>query len=317
VLFRSAAGISARFIDAGHILGSASILLSLEEAGQRLDILFSGDLGTASRGLLRSPAPPPAADIVVMETTYGDRQHKPLAPSIDEFFGAITDTFQRSGNVVIPTFALERAQDLIYFLSQGEAQGRLPTSMQVYLDSPMAIAALEVFRRHPEALASAPAQLIAEGRDLFALSGLHCTRERAESAAINAVRSGAVVMAGSGMATGGRVRHHLLHNLGRPQSSVVFVGYAAEGTLARQIIEGAKQVEILGQSIKIAAKVYTINGFSGHADQAELLAWHARTAAKRTFLVHGDEAVMRQFAGKLAATQVELPAPHQVYDLSS
>jgi metallo-beta-lactamase family protein len=311
-----AAGISARFIDAGHILGSASILLSLAEAGARLDILFSGDLGTASRGLLRSPQPPPRADIVVMETTYGDRLHKPLAPSIDEFFGAITDTVRRAGNVVVPTFALERAQDLIYFLSQGEAQGRLPPALQIYLDSPMAIAALDVFRRHPEALAPAPAQLITAGKDLFALPGLHYTRERAESAAINGVRSAAVIMAGSGMATGGRVRHHLLHNLGRPQSSVVFVGYAAEGTLARQIIDGAKTVAIFGQSVAVAAKIYTINGFSGHADQAELLAWHARTQAKRTFLVHGDEAVMRQFAGKLVATQVELPAPHQVYDLN-
>jgi metallo-beta-lactamase family protein len=311
------AGVRATFIDAGHILGSASILLSLEEAGHRVEILFSGDLGTASRGLLRSPAPPPPAEIVVMETTYGDRLHKPLAPSIDEFFGAITDTFERGGNVVVPTFALERAQDLIYFLSQGEAQGRLSRSMQVYLDSPMAIAALEVFRRHPESLARGPASLIEAGQDVFALSGLHCTRERAESAAINAIRSGAVIMAGSGMATGGRVRHHLRHNLGRPQSSVVFVGYAAEGTLARQIIDGAKQVEIFGQSIPVRAKIYTINGFSGHADQAELLAWQARTGAKRTFLVHGDEAVMQQFAGRLKATQVEMPAPHQAYDLLS
>ncbi len=174
------AGVRATFIDAGHILGSASILLSLEEAGRRLEVLFSGDLGTASRGLLRSPAPPPPAAIVVMETTYGDRLHKPLAPSIDEFFGAITDTFRRGGNVVVPTFALERAQDLIYFLSQGEAQGRLSRSLQVYLDSPMAIAALDVFRHHPESLALEPARLIEAGQDLFALSGLHCTRERAD-----------------------------------------------------------------------------------------------------------------------------------------
>ena len=190
-------------------------------------MLFSGDLGNAGRPLLRSPATPPHAENVVMETTYGDRLHKPLGPSVDEFYEAITETFKRGGNVIIPTFALERAQELLYFLNEGVAQGRLAKSTQVYLDSPMAISATEIFRRHPECFEPATAKLFQEGHDPFDLPGLHFTRETAESIAINSIHGGAIIMAGSGMCTGGRVRHHLQHNLGREDSSIVFVGYAA------------------------------------------------------------------------------------------
>jgi metallo-beta-lactamase family protein len=310
-----AAGVHATFIDAGHILGSASIFLELEEQSHRTSALFSGDLGSASRVLLRGPATPPQAENVVMETTYGDRLHKQLGPSIDEFYEAIIETFKRGGNVVIPTFALERAQELLYFLNEGVAQGRLAKSTQVYLDSPMAISATEIFRHHPECLEPAIAKLIQEGHDPFALPGLHFTRETAESVAINSVHGGAIIMAGSGMCTGGRVRHHLEHNLGRGDSSIVFVGYAAIGTLARNIIDGAKQVNILGGNIPVRARIYTINGFSAHADQAELLAWQKQTGAKRTFLVHGEEATMHQFAAHLADTRVEIPGPNQNFEL--
>ena len=310
-----AGGVHATFIDAGHILGSASIFLELDEQSHRTNVLFSGDLGSANRLLLRSPAKPPRAENVVMETTYGDRLHKQLGPSIDEFYDAITETFKRGGNVIIPTFALERAQELLFFLSQGVIQGRLAQATQVYLDSPMAISATEIFRRHPEGFEAATARLFEEGGDPFALPGLHFTRETAESVAINNIHGGAIIMAGSGMATGGRVRHHLQHNLGREASSVVFVGYAAVGTLARQIIDGAKQVNILGENIPVRARIYTIDGFSAHADQAELLAWQKQTGAKRTFLVHGEEDTMKQFAAKLVDTRVEMPGPHQVFDL--
>ncbi len=313
--FEVVAGVRATFIDAGHILGSASILLELEEPGHATRALFSGDLGSPGHPLLRGPAPPPRADNVVMETTYGDRLHKGLGPSVDELYAAITETFKRGGNVVIPTFALERAQELLYFLSAGVAQNRLAPAMQVYLDSPMAISATEIFRRHPECLDAATAKLFAEGHDPFALPGLHFTRQTAESVAINSVHGGAVIMAGAGMCTGGRVRHHLQHNLGRADSSIVFVGYAAVGTPARAIIDGAKQVSLLGQSIPVKARIYTINGFSAHADQAELLAWQKQTGAKRTFLVHGEEDTMRQFAARLAGTQTEMPEPNQEFVL--
>jgi metallo-beta-lactamase family protein len=310
-----ATGVHAIFIDAGHILGSASIFLELEEQGHSTSVLFSGDLGSAGRVLLRNPAQPPHAENVVMETTYGDRLHKQLGPSIDEFYEAITETFRRGGNVIIPTFALERAQELLFYLSEGVAQGRLTKSMQVYLDSPMAISTTEIFRHHPECFEPATAKLFQEGRDPFALPGLHFTRETAESVAINSVHGGAIIMAGSGMCTGGRVRHHLQHNLGREDSSIVFVGYAAIGTLARQIIDGIKQVNIFGKDIPVRARIYTINGFSAHADQAELLAWQKQTSAKRTFLVHGEKDVMRQFASHLADTRVEMPEPNQVFEL--
>ena len=314
-VFEVAAGMHATFIDAGHILGSASIFLELEEQGHSTSVLFSGDLGNAGRPLLRSPGTPPHADNVVMETTYGDRLHKPLGPSVDELFLAITDTFKRGGNVIIPAFALERAQELLYFLKKGITEGRLANSTQVYLDSPMAISATEIFRRHPECLDPATAKLFQEGPDPFDFPGLHLARETAESIAINSVRGGAVIMAGSGMCTGGRVLHHLRHNLGRVDSSVVFVGFAAVGTLARLIIDGAKQVTISDENIPVGARIYTINGFSAHADQAELLTWQKQTCAKRTFLVHGEEGVMGQFAAHLGGADVEMPLPNQGFEL--
>jgi metallo-beta-lactamase family protein len=310
-----AAGVRATFLDAGHILGSASIFLQLEEEGHSTSVLFSGDLGNTGRQLLRSPATPPHADNVVMETTYGDRLHKPLGPSVDEFFEAINETFKRGGNVIIPTFALERAQELLFFLKKGVTEGRLANSIQVYLDSPMAISATEIFRRHPECLEPATAKLFQEGQDPFDLPGLHFARETAESAAINSVDGGAVIMAGSGMCTGGRVRHHLQHNLSREDSSVVFVGYAAAGTLARRIIDGAKQVTIFGENIPVKARIYTINGFSAHADEAELLIWQKQTGAKRAFLVHGEAEIMSKFAAHLGDTHVEMPLPNQSFDL--
>jgi len=313
--FEVVAGVRATFIDAGHILGSASIFLELAEPSHATSLLFSGDLGSTTRVLLRGPAKPPHAENVVMETTYGDRLHKQLGPSIDEFYGAITETFKRGGNVIIPTFALERAQELLYYLSEGMAQGRLTKSTQVYLDSPMAISATEIFRRHPECFEPATAKLFQEGHDPFALPGLHFARETAESVAINGVHGGAIIMAGSGMCTGGRVRHHLQHNLGLEDSSIVFVGYAAIGTLARQIIDGATKVNIFGEDVPVRARIYTINGFSAHADQAELLAWQKLTDAKRTFLVHGEEDAMGQFAAHLVDTRVEMPGPNQAFEL--
>ncbi len=249
-VFEVAAGVHATFIDAGHILGSASIFLELEEQNHSTSVLFSGDLGNVGHPLLRSPAKPPPAENVVMETTYGDRLHKPLGQSVDEFYETITDTLKRGGNVIVPTFALERAQELLYFLHAGVAQGRLAKSTQVYLDSPMAISATEIFRHHPECLEPATVKLFQEGHDPLTLPGLHFTRATAESVAINSVPGGAIIMAGSGMCTGGRVRRHLQLNLGREDSSIVFVGYAAAGTLARCIIDGAKQVNILGENIR-------------------------------------------------------------------
>lgn len=309
-------GVHATFIDAGHILGSASIHLELEERGKKRSVLFSGDLGYGGRVILRDPATPPAVDMVVMETTYGDRLHKQLEPSIEELYEAIDDTFRRGGNVIIPTFALERAQEILYFLQEAVGTGRLSGSTQVFLDSPMAISATEIFRHHPECYDADTVTLFNKHQDPFSLPGVHFTRETAESMALNNIRGGAVIMAGSGMCTGGRVRHHLKHNLWRSNSSVIFVGYAAQGTLARHIVDGASSVRIYREEIQVRAKIYTIGGFSAHADQAQLLEWHKKTGnPQRTFLVHGDEKAMKHFAGLLDNSQVTMPANGDSFEL--
>ncbi|WP_137702310.1 MBL fold metallo-hydrolase RNA specificity domain-containing protein [Marimonas lutisalis] len=309
-------GVTATFFDAGHILGSASILLEVTENGQSKSILFSGDIGPGDRPLLNPPAPPEGADYVVMETTYGDRHHRSLDASVEEFYDALKDAEARGGNVVIPTFALERAQELLYFLHQGMENKTIRSSLQVYLDSPMAISATKIFERHPEAMKPELAQMLRCHKDPFDLPGLHFTQDASESRALNRVRSGALLMAGSGMCTGGRVRHHLRHNLAHSDCSVVFVGYAAEGTLARIIIDGAKSVKLFGDHIPIRAKIHTINGFSAHAGRKELLEWHSRTGKpKTTFLVHGEEKSMQNIAKTLKGHHVQMPKIHQSFEL--
>jgi metallo-beta-lactamase family protein len=311
-----APGIRATFFDAGHILGSASILLELEEGGETRRVVFSGDLGLGGRPILRDPVMPPPADVVVMETTYGDRAHKELQPSVEELYDAINATVKRGGNVVIPTFALERAQEILFYLHAGKAQGLLPEFLQVFLDSPMAISATEIFKRHRECYDEQTAELFRTGNDPFLFNGLHFTRETAESMAINQVAGGAVIMAGSGMCTGGRVRHHLKHNLGREHSSVIFVGYAAQGTLARRIVDGAKNVDIFGEDYAVRAQIHTIGGFSAHAGQTELLTWHGHTGNPGvTFLVHGEKDSMATFGSLLRNTRVEMPHLHQEFSL--
>lgn len=312
--FTLAPGVSACYYDAGHILGSASIRIEQQQDGQRRSVVYSGDLGNRGRPLLRDPVPPPQAEAVVMETTYGDRLHRSLPDSVQELYAAISGAFQRGGNVIIPTFALERAQEVLFYLREGIAQKKLPGSMQVFLDSPMAISATEIFRRHPECFDEEARQLLHDGHDLFALPGLHMTRDTSESMALNRVSGGAVIMAGAGMCTGGRVRHHLKHNLWRRDASIIFVGYAATGTLARRIIDGASHVSLFGEDIPVHATIHTINGFSAHADRDELLAWHRAVNPSTTFLVHGDEQVMQNFS-KLLPGRVELPQRGQAFEL--
>lgn len=315
-MIQLAPGIRITFIDAGHILGSASIFLELEEDGRPHRLLFSGDLGYSGRAILRNPATPPKVDTVVMETTYGDRLHKQLQPSIDELYEIINETMGRGGNIIIPTFALERTQEILYYLREGVKNKSIKHFINVFLDSPMAISATRIFERHPECFDKETLHVSQRGRDPFDLPGLHFTRETAESMAINKFTSGAIIMAGSGMCTGGRVRHHLKHNLWGRKNSIVFVGYAGEDTLARRIIDGATEVEIFGDDIPVRASIHTIGGFSAHADQAELLAWHQKTGEpKTTFLVHGEEESMHAFAKKLKNTQVKMPALHQEFTL--
>jgi metallo-beta-lactamase family protein len=311
-----APGITATFFDAGHILGSASILLELKEGSVTRRVTFSGDIGNAGRPLLRPPIPPPLSDVVVMESTYGDRTHRSFQASVEEFYAAISDTFARGGNVIIPTFALERTQELLYYLHRAMmVDSRLPPSIQVFLDSPMAISATEIYRRHPEGLSDTARAEFLSGADPLKVPGLHFTNDASESKAINMVRGGAVIMAGSGMATGGRVVHHLRYNLWRPQAGIIIVGFAAQGTPARTIVDRAPTVHIMGEDVPVKAHIYTIGGFSAHADQRELIEWHAHAGARRTFLVHGEEKAMTALAPLLARTEVAMPRMGDAFDL--
>jgi metallo-beta-lactamase family protein len=311
-----APGLRATFLDAGHILGSASILLEGAESGGRRRILFSGDLGNVGRPLLRPPIPPPRADAVILEATYGNRLHRPYQESVEELFTAISNTLGRGGNVLIPTFALERAQELLYAINQGIEASRLPPTIQAFLDSPLAIAATEVFTQYPACYEPDIARVFSQGRDPFSFPGLHIARDVADSIAIGRITGGAVILAGSGMCTGGRIRHHLKRNLWRREASIIFVGYAARGTTARRIIDGAATVRLLGEEVPVRASIHTINGFSAHADQRDLVAWHDRIREKSTtFLVHGEEEVMRQLAPHLHDTRVEMPTLHQSFEL--
>jgi metallo-beta-lactamase family protein len=311
-------GITVTFRNAGHILGSASLLLEIAEHGERKRLLFSGDMGTGESPLLNPPDPAPEADVVVMESTYGDRRHKGMETSVVELRDAVRETLARGGNVVIPTFALERAQEVVYALRGLVERDELPRHLSVYLDSPLAISATELFRRHPEATSDHVRALLAAGADPFALPGLHIVRDAAESQAINRIRGGGVILAGSGMATGGRVVHHLRHNLWRQECGVIFVGYAAAGTLARRIIEGQRAVRIFGEEVRVAARIYTIGGFSAHADQQGLLQWcQSAGHAERTFLVHGEDRARQALAAQLKelGRAIELPALGASYPL--
>jgi metallo-beta-lactamase family protein len=311
-----APGLTATYYDAGHILGSASILVAVAEGATPKTILFSGDIGNQGRPLLPPPMTPAEADYVVMESTYGDRPHRAIDQSVAELLQVATATMTRGGNVLIPTFALERAQELLYVFHRGVADSRLPPSLKIFLDSPMAISAVDIFGRYPESLQRPIAAMIARGEDPFAVPGLRRTRDRVDSLAINDVKGGAVIMAGSGMCTGGRIRHHLRYNLARPETSLVFVGYAGTGTPARAIIDGAKSIRLFGEDIPVRASVHTLNGFSAHAGQPELVAWHAGIQGKRrTFIVHGETPAMNALAPLLHDTQVEIPQLHGSYEL--
>ncbi|MDQ0010077.1 metallo-beta-lactamase family protein [Luteibacter jiangsuensis] len=285
--FEAAPGIRATFLDAGHILGSAFLLLELDDGTNRRRMLFSGDLGHHGSGMLRDPLPAPPADFVVMETTYGNRPHRSFEATRKEFLDAVGDTLKARGNVIIPTFALERAQEVLYCLHGGLREGKIAPGTQVFLDSPMAISATAIFRRHPECFSEGFREALRH-EDPFAMPHVHFTHSVEESMAINAIEGGAIILAGSGMCTGGRVRHHLRHNLGRSRAGVVLVGYAAEGTLARDIVDGKKVVRIGRHEVPVRARVWTINGFSAHAGQPELLAWLGEEPRRQVFLVHGE-----------------------------
>ncbi|MCL5966170.1 MAG: MBL fold metallo-hydrolase [Deltaproteobacteria bacterium] len=308
-----APGIRVTFLDAGHILGSAILSIGVGDGGAERTLVFTGDLGHRGLPIVRDPTPVSSADVLVMESTYGNRVHKGMAETDEEFLHAVTDTIGRKGgNVIIPAFAVGRAQDIIYLLADLTRKGRL-SGITVYLDSPLAAGATRITLRHPECFD-------AEARELFAWRERNpdalrvvVTESVEDSMALNGIR-GAVILAGSGMCEAGRIKHHLKHNLWRKEASVVIVGFQAQGTLGRRIVDGAKTVTIFGEEIAVEADVYTIGGLSAHADRDDLLNWagnFGRPPAK-VFVAHGEEQVSLGFAETLRARYgwpAEVPFP--------
>jgi metallo-beta-lactamase family protein len=296
--FEPCPGLSVRFRDAGHILGSSLVELKVEENGRRSKLVFSGDLGRPKQLLVEDPTLVREADFLFLESTYGDRNHKNEEDSLNELAEAIAYSYARKEKVIIPAFAVERTQELIYTLYLLSKKGKLPKDMPVYLDSPLAIRATEVFRSHPEYFDEDTRKLLDEGKDPLTLPQLHLSETREDSMAINQKPGPAIVISASGMADAGRIRHHLRHNLWREGASIVFVGFQAMGTTGRKIVDGAKKVRLFHEDIAVKARIFTINGFSAHAGQSQVLDWlsHFQNPALQIFLVHGEYSAQQKLA---------------------
>jgi metallo-beta-lactamase family protein len=295
-------GLKIRFRDSGHMLGGAIVELFIkEEDKEEIKLVYSGDLGNVNRPILKDPTYLKRADYLIMETTYGNRIHKNAGNEIEKLVDIIKETFKRGGNVVIPTFAVGRAQEVLYALNKHVENGDLK-NITVYLDSPLAQEATKVFQNFTHIYDEEAKQLVDSGDDPFFFKGLVFTKSAQESTQINKVRSGAVIISSSGMCEAGRIKHHLKHNLWRKESSIVFVGYQAEGTLGRAIIEKAKKVRIFGEEVAVNAKIYKLNGLSGHADKDGLVKWISsfRKKPKEIILVHGDKNVLLNFQKELS-----------------
>ena len=310
-------GIRYRFLDAGHILGSGSLALWLSGSSTEKKLIFSGDIGKKGNPIINDPTLASEADYVVMESTYGDRQHKDSAGTEKELVEAIMSTFAKGGNVLIPAFAIGRTQDVLYILNRLVRGGKLP-KLTVYIDSPLAEKATRVYLGHPDLFDEEAKRLISGGTIGDAIT-IRFTHSAEESMAINKIRSRAVIIASSGMCEGGRIGHHLKHNLWRPECSIVFVGFQAQGTLGRRIVDGAKMVSIWGEEIAVKARVWTIGGFSAHGDQKGLLAWLSAFRSRPTvFVTHGEERAALTFAElvrKQYGFTVHVPELGQQFDL--
>lgn len=307
-----APGLSAEFFDAGHLLGSASIRLTVEENGESTEIVFSGDIGNAGKPILRDPQCPGRGDIVVMESTYGDRVH-PTAPDyIASLSAVLNETFARGGNVVIPSFAVGRTQELLYFLRQIRHERLVKEPFKVYLDSPLALKATNVFNRNTAMCCDAEtANLIAKGINPISFDGLITTESTEESKAINDTPGCKVIISSSGMCDAGRIRHHLKHNLWRSDSSVLFVGYQSPGTLGRRLLDGEKNVRIFGEEIQVNARIYTLAGISGHADMNGLMRWiKGFEGHPRVFINHGEEKCADELTARLTDAGFDASAPY-------
>ncbi len=283
------AGVEATFYDAGHVLGSSMVKLKIQQNGEVRTILFSGDIGRQNKPILHDPTFFDEADYVMMESTYGDRLLERPEDAANQLAEVISTTAKRGGNIVIPSFALERAQEILYYLNAFLLEDRIP-NLKVFVDSPMAVGITEVFQNHPELFDPEMNQLLRQRKSPFDFPGLNLVRTVDESKAINHADGSNIIIAGSGMCTGGRIKYHLVNNILREESTILFVGYQAVGTLGRQIVDGAKTVRILGQYFPVQARIAQIHGFSAHADRDELVSWLSslRKPPRRVFITHGE-----------------------------
>jgi len=297
--------------DAGHILGSASILAEAE--GKR--IVFSGDLGNSPALIIRPTEKISEADYCLIESTYGNRVHEGVDERQGELEDAIEDVVKSGGTLVIPAFAMERTQDLLYHLNALVERGRIPR-IPVFIDSPLAIKLTQVYKKYERYFNSEAAALVRSGDDILNFPGLRLTLTTEQSKEINAVPPPKVVIAGSGMSQGGRILHHEVRYLPDPKSMILFIGYQAAGSLGRQILDGAEKVKIFGEEVSVRCKKHAISGYSAHADQPHLLQWLSpmRASLKKVFIVQGEEASSEALAAKIRdelAVRTEIPEPHE------
>lgn len=319
-------GVKIRFTDIGHLLGSASIEVWLTEDGRTKKIVFSGDIGNKNQPLLKNPMYTEEADYVVMESTYGNRLHSAAHPDfVGELASILKETFDRGGNVVIPSFAVGRTQEMLYFLRKIKVQRLVEghEDFPVYVDSPLAVEATEIFQENRyECFDGDALEMVREGINPISFAGLRLTITSEESKEINFIDTPKVIISASGMCEAGRIRHHLKHNLWRPESTILFVGYQAMGTLGRTIIEGADEVKLFGEPIQVRAQIRQLVGMSGHADKDGLLDWldGFREKPKKVFVVHGEDSVCIQFTECLRneyGQRAYAPYSGSVFDLLS
>ncbi|WP_295634167.1 MBL fold metallo-hydrolase RNA specificity domain-containing protein [uncultured Intestinimonas sp.] len=316
-------GVRLRFTDAGHLLGSACAELWLTEEGVTRKVVFSGDLGNVDQPIIRDPQPIDEADFVVMESTYGDRLHEPPESYTEALAQIIDETFERGGNVIIPSFAVGRTQELLYFMREMKERGlvRSHPDFQVCVDSPLANEATRIYSGDLHGYLDEEAIEALKGGALFQFPGLTLTESSEESKALNEDKSSKVIISASGMCDAGRIRHHLKHNLWRKECAIVFVGYQAEGSLGRALLEGAKSVKLFGEEIAVNARIVNFKGLSSHADRDHLLAWarHFAPRPRHIFVVHGEASVTEIFAQHLRDAGISAHAAEyeEVYDLAA
>ena len=312
-------GVRIRFRDAGHILGSCSVEIWVEENGLERKIVFSGDLGQYDTPILKDPEAIDQADLVLMESTYGSRKHRDRSETVRELGEIFSAARSRKGNILIPAFSIGRSQEILYQMGKHHEEWEMDR-FQVFLDSPMAIEASKVYWHYTHLYDEEATRLRIENGGMPLLSNLTLSRQSEESMAINRIRSGAVIIAGSGMCNGGRIIHHLKHNLSREETQVIIVGYQANGSLGRRLVNREETVRIHGQTIPVRATIHTVGGLSAHGDQDDLARWYGSMENRPpVYLVHGEpdtQAVFREFLSKRFGTRVHLPTPGQIVDLA-